>query len=402
MIFNRKKSLLRKEKNTPQRAQASPSFQADVQRSYADLYASQPAVRACVDFLANAIATTPLHAYQRAGDDRVRLPESNNLVRLLRNPNPRTTGFRHRRDLAADVLTHGNAYEVKVCIDGEIVSLVRLPPGTVTLLLQNQTDIAGYRVSLGFSWMDFPVDDVVHYKLYSPRDSRVGVSPLESLRDVLLEEQGASAWRKDFWANGAQPSMIITRPLDAPDWDSDTYDRFLEGLRAAASRGKPMVLQEGMTSNPQGAFRPVQTEFVEGRKLTFESVAAVYGLAPQTVGLSDRNLSESHRNLYQDTLPPDCELMEDEINLSLVPDVLGYTQTRSNRVFVEYLVEDKLRGSFREQFEAVTAAVGGSWMTPDEARRLYNLPALAGGDRLLPPRQSAKALKAGSPKGRGA
>ena len=108
--------------------------------------------------------------------------------------------------------------------------------------------------------------------------------------------------------------------------------------------------------------------------------------------MRERNASEAHRWLYQDVLPPWLTLVEETINLDLVPDVLGERQGGGGRVFTEFQLAEKLRGSFREESEVLTAAGGGAWMTPNEIRALKNLPPVENGDRL---RESSQTVPGG-------
>lgn len=54
-------------------------------------------------------------------------------------------------------------------------------------------------------------------------------------------------------------------------------------------------------------------------------------------------------------------------------------------VYVEFNLDEKLRASFEEKAAITTQAVGGPWMTRNEARAQNNLPAVDGGDELLIP-----------------
>src|SRR5262245_66104 len=71
--------------------------------AYADIYATQPNVRICVDFLSRGIAQIKLHVYRRVSDtDRERLAD-HELTRWLAHPNPSTTRYRLFESLVADL-----------------------------------------------------------------------------------------------------------------------------------------------------------------------------------------------------------------------------------------------------------------------------------------------------------
>lgn len=58
-------------------------------------------------------------------------------------------------------------------------------------------------------------------------------------------------------------------------------------------------------------------------------------------------------------------------------------------VYFEFNIEEKLRASFEEKAQVTSTAVGGPWMTRNEARAMNNLPSVDGGDDLLVPLNTA-------------
>ena len=93
------------------------------------------------------------------------------------------------------------------------------------------------------------------------------------------------------------------------------------------------------------------------------------------------NMREFNRSLYTNSLGPDIKMIEDRLNAFVLP-LLGADEG----AFVKFNVEAKLRGSFEEQTAVMSTAVGGPWMTRNEARRLQDMPAIGdAGDALITP-----------------
>lgn len=357
--------------------------------SYDALYRESPAVRAVVDFLATNLGQVPLAVYQRVGGDveRKRLGPRDPLAAILREPNARTSGYELRRDAAADLALHGNAYWLMVRdADGAVGSLLRMPPGRVSVVRERESEPSAYRVYFGASHTDFPAEDVCHFRAYS-HDGIAGTSPLESLRAVLSEDDAAVKHREGFWRNSARQGGLLERPVDAPDWGKEERDRFKEGWQSAyadaENAGKTPILEDGMKFNP-AAFSPRESEYVEARRLTLAFVASVYNVPIQLLGGTDRNVDAAQRGLLTNTLAPWLSWIEETANRSLVPAVHG-EQAVYGRIFCEHVLEEKSRGSFRQQAEILEKAVGGPWLSPNEARALINLPRIEGGDTLMYP-----------------
>ncbi len=353
-------------------------------RTYAELYSQQPNIRTCVDFLARNIAQLGLHVYRRVSDtDRQRLTD-HPLAKVINRPNPYTTRYRLIESLMVDLGIYYNAYWLK--IPGNPYAVLRIPPEMVTV----HGGLVPTRYDINFSkaYIQFPPDEIVHFRGQNPGNPIVGLSPMETLRRVLAEEYAMGEYRENFWRNSARMNGIIQRPAEAPNWTELARERFkseFESLYSGGENsGRTAILEEGMTWK-ETTFSAQESEYLAARKLTREECARSYHIPLPMVGILDHatfsNIAEQHKNLYQDSLGPWLAMIEQEIELQLLPS-LG----DANGVYCEFNIAEKMQGSFEEQVKAFQAAVGRPWMTADEARARNNMPSL-GGDaaRLVTP-----------------
>jgi HK97 family phage portal protein len=337
---------------------------------YAQIWRSQPSVRTVVTFLARNIAQ---------------------LAVLLRQPNPWTTRYRFVNALVHDFAIYDNAYLLKSKTDDGLAGLIRLPPRLVRPKGDNWLTPDGFEVSGQRQRKFYPADQVVYFRGYGA-DEDVGVSPLESLRQVLLEEWTGSQMREQIMRNGARASGYLLRPKDAPPWSAEAKGRFKQEWRSqyagpeATDAGGTPILEDGITFE-QASQTAKELQYIEGRKLTREEVAAAYFIPPPMVGILDHasfsNITEQHKMLYQDTLGPWLTMIQDEIALQLIPDF--EKRTAVHNFYVEFNLREKLTGSFEQRQAAIASAVGGPTMTVNEARALDNRPPLDGGDELIRP-----------------
>lgn len=370
-----------------------PSYAAVVSArqtlTYGAIYRTQPAIRTVVDFLARNIAQLGLHTFERLADDDRRRLLDHPVARLLASPNPRTTTYRLIRALVSDKAVYDDAYWVKLRGNGGApVGLRRISPTRVEPLGPDWTDAERYRIHGSAGHLDLDADNLVHFRGFNPDDGRVGLSPIEALRQVLAEEYAAAQWREQMWSNGARVTGYLERPADAPEWSSQAKERFRSQWQAQYTGGGPQaggtpILEDGMRFVHAG-INPKEAQYVESRKLTREEAAAAYHIAPPLVGILDHatfsNIREQHKALYQDTLGPWCAEIEQDIGLQLIPDLSGGTS-----IYVEFNIRAKLQGSFEEQAAQLQMAVGGPYMTRNEARGLSNLSRIEGGDELIVP-----------------
>ena len=340
---------------------------------YAAMYRTQPNVRTVVDFLARNIAQVPLHAYRRVSDiDRQRVSD-HEVIRWLDHPNPGTTRYRLFESLIQDLGIYFNAYWLKVTRGDGGVGLVRLPPEQMT--------VEGWLIPDLFVWtlddgrrVELPRESVVYFNGYDPSNPLMGLSPLETLRQVLAEDCAQTNYRRAYWQNAARLEGVITRPKDAPKWNLEQKQAFREQwvARFGGQAGQTAVLEDGMTFTPI-SFSARDSEFVAARKLTREEVAAAYHVPQPMVGILDHatysNIKEQHKQLYQDCLGPWFEMIQEEIERQLLVDARDV-----DRIYLEFNFADKMKGAFEEQAGAVYTLVGRPIMTANEGRARLNLP----------------------------
>lgn len=346
-------------------------------RTYARLYAEQPNIRTCVDFLARNIAQLPVNAYRRVSDtDRVRLPD-HPVVQWLDHPNPSTTRYRFIESLIGDLGIYFNAYVVKVRGAGGLTGLARIPP--------NEVVVFGGLIPETFRWTtydghirDFAPSEIVFFNGYNPLNPLMGLSPLETLRRILAEEAAAGLHREKYWLNSTRMEGVIERTKDAPNWSQEQQAAFREQWQeftgGGAKAGMIPVLPRGMSLKPV-SFSMRDSEYLAARKLTREECASAYHIPLPMVGILDHatfsNIKEQHKQLYADCLGPWLEMLQEELERQLLPE-----STDTDRVYLEFNIADKLKGSFEEQSASLQIAIGRPFMTPNEGRARLNLPSI--------------------------
>lgn len=369
----------------------------DVVRDYASIYRTQPNIRTVVGFLGWNVAQLPLRAIRRISEsERVRLPSDHPLSQTLRVPNPvlnpPVTAFDWVDEIVEDLGIFGQYLGLKVQQNrGERLRVLRLPLEQTRIEASNTWTVDEYVVEGNSGRLRIPADAVIHLKLYNPKDRRVGLSRLETLRRNIAEDEAAGRYRAQLWRNAGRHSGIIERPAEAPDWSDDARDRFLADWEAQYSGDGPRaggtpVLEDGMVWR-DAAFTPKDAEYLGARRLSRDEAAALYQVDPVFVGggqgegsNSFASQREKHTALYQDTLGGWLELIEQGLDAQLVGDFLDVED-----VELDFELEAKLRGSFEEQAKAIQSATGAPWMTRNEARAERGLPPVDGGDELIVP-----------------
>jgi HK97 family phage portal protein len=373
---------------------AGVSLSPSLSVSYEALWRAQPALRTVIGFLARNVAQLGLDPYERVGPTDRRKLHDHPLARLLERPlnGSNWTKYRLISALMHDLCLFDSAYWLKVRGDNQVKAIVPVPHRMIRPIGRSWLAPEAYRIEGSRGRYDVAPDGVVHFHGYNPDDPRDGVTPIEALRQILAEEYAATLYREQLWRNGARVAGYISRPADAPQWSPAAKDRFRRDWHAAYTghgpdAGGTPVLEDGMSFDSTG-ISPKDAQYVESRKLTREEVAVAYHVQPVLLGLMDganfSSVTEIHRWLYQDTLAPYLTQIGQDIECQLLGD-LDPGAAESGRVYVEFNLQEKLRGSFEQQAAAISSSVGGPWMTRDEARALNNLPHIDGAEELIVP-----------------
>lgn len=367
---------------------------AGLTATYEAIYRTQPNVRTVVSFLGRNMAQLTLKLYRRDSDTERERLRDHPADRLLRHPNHREPRYRFMRALVEDLEIFDNYVALKVRDPRtDRAALVRIPPRYVDVVSANPFFADVYRITMpSGGYLDVPYTNIVHIPGYNPEDARWGLSSIESLRRLLAEDTAAGQYREQMWQRGARTTGVITRPLEAPRWSDKAVERFRTGFTDAFAGNGPEaggvpVLEDGMTYEPV-TMTAQDLEYLGTRKLTREECAAAYHVNPGLVGVMDNaniaNIAASHTGLYQDTFAPRAAWIEEELSLQLLPD-FETSPAVLDALYYEFNLDEKLKGDFATEAEATSRAVGGPWLSRNEARARRNLPPMPGGDDLIVP-----------------
>jgi HK97 family phage portal protein len=356
--------------------------------TYEYMYKTQPALRTVIDFLGRNIAELSLDVFARSSDtDRKKLPD-HRLTKLLNNPVPgsKWTKYRLINWTVQEYCIFNSAFWWKIrSEDGSEIAVQPIPRRMVQLLGDNPFFPTGYQVAGAPKPLE--PDEVVHFHGYDPENPRDGWPPVETLRQLLAEEWAAGEYRQQMWRNGARISGYIKRSEKAPRWSDYARERFKAEWRTYSdeqSAGGTPILEDGMEWH-EGGITPKDAQYIEARQLTREEVAMAYHVNPAMLGMNTArasDMAELHTMMYSDTLGPTLEMLSQDIEMQLLRDL---DPAGADKTYVEFNLRKKLQGSFEAQAAAISASVGGPWMTRNEGRALYNLPEIDEAQDLIVP-----------------
>ena len=353
----------------------------------AELYRTQDNLRAVVDFLSNNLAQLPLKVYKRNSEnDRVRDRDSD-ASRVLWRPNDYQTQFEYIRALCTEYYIFGcvyvwvvpnadkqGGYDLHIIPTDWVKTTKKTAYGPVLITVKPK------------AWneaVEIPSNEWVRFSTYNPGDPSTSISAISALKQTLYEQVESGKFRRQLWRSSGRLNAQIVRPKDVTPWTEEQRKNFATAFREAWSGGGSKsgsipVLEDGMEIKPfSTSFK--EYEWAQSVTLSREAVAAAYRINPSLIWHSNTQTYASARDnaraLYAECLGPDIQFIQQRFNAFLLPMIGADPYT----TYVEFDLQEKLKGSFEEQAAIISTATGRPWMQVDEARAMVNLPKLPDG-----------------------
>lgn len=357
-----------------------------------ELYATQANLHAVVSFLADSVAQLPLKVYRRDGETDRQRDRDSTAAKLLYKPNADQTEYELINALSVELLLMGIAtLWLLPDPDSDSGFQLRLIPREWIADTERVTNYAPdvLKVHTGSGqFIKIPRTEFVQFRMYSPGNPGGYQSPIAALRQTLTEQVQADKFRTNVWRSSGRFNAYITRPKDVAPWDDETKKKFLTAFREGwaadgGNAGKMPLLEDGMEIKPY-QFNAKEAQYAETKQLSREDVAAAYHVNPSLIWHTQTqtyaSAKDNARALYADCLGPLLQMIQQRMNSFLLP-MIG----ASEDTYVEFDLREKLKGSFEERASILQSAVGGPWMTRNEARADNNLPPIENGDDMIVP-----------------
>jgi HK97 family phage portal protein len=210
--------------------------------------------------------------------------------------------------------------------------------------------------------------DMVHVKGMG-LDSLVGLSPVKYYgREVLGTDLAAQSYSAKFFANDARPGGYLKAPgFIQPDKKKQALASWMAS-HARGQAGKPALLDGGWSWEKVGV-PPDEAQFIETRKFNREQLAAIFGVPPHFLGISEEsraNMEQRALEFLVFVLKPWLNKWEQAINIKLFPR----TGRNAGRFFSRFNTTNFERATYADLLKGVQMGRYAGLYTVDEGRAL--------------------------------
>ncbi|WP_305084729.1 phage portal protein [uncultured Dubosiella sp.] len=344
----------------------------------------------CIKVLAESLGKLPLKYIQR--DDRGNLTElrQKKLYHTLNaRPNPYMPASLFWATIEQNRNHFGNAY-VLITGAGDDQQLWILPPDQVQVwydnarLLKDVPDVY-YQYSSGGGQYLFSSDQVMHFRSGTTRDGITGIPVRESLRDTVSGAKKAQRLLNKLYSTGFTAKAVLNYTGDLSDESEKKLLRHIEAYakgeltREGIENIIPIPI--GMSLQPLN-MKLTDSQYLEIKQYSAIQIASAFGIKPTQIGdyskASYASAEAQSNAFYVDTLLYIVKQYEEEICYKMLTD-----EDRRSGQYVKFNIDVIMRADFASKVQALSTAVNGFLMKPNEARAKLDLGAVEGGDRLL-------------------
>lgn len=357
-----------------------------------------PGISAAVQVLKEDLAKVPLELKVRT-DSGYESAVDHPLYNLLKHgPAPWLSSYAWRCVLAHMALAHGNGYSrVRWSDRGDIERIVPLQVGATVQKWAPDGEPVFDVVQPGLAFeQNLTWQDVLHVPYRGSNDNSVyggvlGVSPILQNKETVALMIAAERFAGAFFANGAQPSMILEYDKKLPN--DEVAARIRAGIERVYggidNKWKVAILELGMKMKETSS-DPAKSQLTETRKHGAEQACTMYGVPPHKIGILERatNNNIEHQGIDYVTGPISslAKCIESAITISCL------TPAERELYKVEHHLEGLMRGDILSRYRAYAIGRQWGWLSVNDILHRENENMIGSeGDQYLVPMNMAPA-----------
>lgn len=347
-----------------------------------------PAVSAPIRLISGSLSVMPLELFRRTeGGGRERDDASPLYDLVHKKPNDWQTSAQFRKVLVERALAWGNGY-ARIINPLSPTALLPMHPRSTFPFRDRQGRVWYRHASPSGEILTLAASEVLHLRYGHARDDDAleALSPIVANRETIALAMATSEYLARFFANGAAPRGVLkaagamSKEVAAQtraDWE-DRYAGLDNAHRIA-------ILPNGLTFEPIGMSHTDAQVLELYRQVCSDIAHKVYGLPPHMTGDTEKSSSwgtgieQQGIGYVQHVLQPIGEELEQSLDAALL------SPAQRREMFFELNFDGLMRGDFKTRMEGIALAIQWGMMTPNEGRRLLNLPPATGGDSRLHP-----------------
>lgn len=330
-------------------------------------------------FLAQSLASVPLHVYRRTdamgGRERLRTPMARTIGMYWTDD---LTAYDAIRWMVQQSILHGTAYaEVVMGSRGDVIAIQPLETRSVNL--ERVGGVKQYKYTPGETASVMPTSKsrdldpmrVIALDYYLGDDLLCVESPVKCLRRAIDLWLALEAYASSFFRNGGVPPLLVEQAVSSEKVARRAKEQMTEAVKKANKKGDILLFLPPDVKVVPIAFKPQEGQMTDARRFQLEEIARVLGVPP--VFLQDLTRATYSNVVQQDLHAVKHVISKLAMQLECQINLKVFGRGDADR-FAEFDLAGLERGDFQSRTEALIKSVQTGLLTPNEARALENRP----------------------------
>ncbi|NBU34436.1 phage portal protein [bacterium] len=331
-----------------------------------------PTVAACVHTVASAISSLELAGYESSDENGLPMPLES-LPRLWREPSAEESPEDWFYKVVQGAMCDGRAW-------GRILARdARMSPTQIELVPNESMMVRPDRQSGMWRFFidrqEVPADEVWWMTGVPSRHHSFGVSLVERAAEPIAVQLAALQYLRQWFRDGAHPTALIQSEIDLGQEQATSIKQRIRELTSGSR--EPLVLPKSVTLNPfQSA--PADSQIGDVLATTSTQIATFFLFPPEQVG-GTTGSSMTYSTVEQQQIV----LLQRAVRYWMRKLELSLSRAvRPASIYAKFDENDLVRTDLKTKFDAIIAATGGPFLTPNEGREMDDRAPLADGDGL--------------------
>lgn len=330
-------------------------------------------VNACVNIIADAVASLSLNVYKKGRNGRTRV-ENIELAKVLkRNPNYYDSAFTFKEQIMLHLLLRGNAFIfVERNSDYSVRALYPLDPDTVEICMDKKNDVY-YKYTVDGVTYKYNANTVLHIPAIRYNKLR-GLSPMEYSTHSAKTGLELEEYTQNYFDGGIHSKLLVNVPVEHKNWTKEDSQKLSEQLLDAyggnENANKPLILSKGLTATPININGNSDSQLVENRAFSEKEIAKIFRVPLFMLGSEASkftNMEQANTNFLQHTLTPWLVKIQEYFNRLLPGDL-------QDSCYVEFDTGTMLRADYNTRMTNYVKGLQSGIYTLNQVLEMENLP----------------------------
>lgn len=330
-------------------------------------------VNACVNIIADAVASLSLNVYKKGKNGREKVEKLPLAKVLKRNPNYNDTAYSFKQQIMLHLLLRGNAFIfIERNPDYSVRALYPLDPDTVEICIDEKKDVY-YKLTVDGMQYKYNTTAILHIPAIRYNRLR-GLSPMEYSTHSAKTGLELEEYTQNYFDGGIHSKLLVTVPVEHKNWSKDDSQKLTEQLLDAyggkENANKPLILSKGLTATPININGNSDSQLVENRSFSEKEIAKIFRVPLFMLGSENSkftNMEQSNTYFLQHTLTPWLVKIQEYFNRLLPVEM-------QDDCYVEFDTDTMLRADYNTRMNNYVKGLQSGIYTLNQVLEMENLP----------------------------